>query len=172
MLVPVDRVTVVGRGAEDKSGATEWRCGELRKCRRERAKGVSSMAGDSEGIRASVQRVLQHVGSLVRLQKELARSEMEQKGGTAAAGAGTAIGAGLLALYALGFGLAAVAAALALVVDWWLALLIVFFLLSVLVVVLVLVSRQLFRMSAPLKPEQAIEEARLTKQVLRSFRAG
>ena len=61
---------------------------------------------------------------------------------------------------------------LALVVDWWLALLVVFVALIVLVVVLVLVARQLFRMSAPLKPEQAIEEARLTKQALRSFRVG
>jgi len=130
------------------------------------------MAGDSEGIRASGERVLRHVSSLVRLQKELARSELQEKGATAAGGVGTAVGAGLLALYALGFGLAAVAAALALVVDWWLALLIVFLVLVVLVVVLVLVSRQLFRMSAPLKPEQAIEEARLTKQVLRGFRAG
>jgi Flp pilus assembly protein protease CpaA len=130
------------------------------------------MAGDSEGIRGSAQRVLQHVSSLVRLQKELARSEMEEKGATAVGGVGTAVGAGLFALYALGFGLAAIAAALALVVDWWLALLIVFVGLTLLVVVLVLVSRQLFRMSAPLKPEQAIEETRLTKQVLRGFRAG
>ena len=85
---------------------------------------------------------------------------------------GTAVAAGLLALYALGFLLAAAAAALALVVDWWLALLLVFLVLVLLVVVLVLVSRQLFRMSAPLKPEQAIEEARLTKQALRGFRGG
>lgn len=130
------------------------------------------MAGDSEGIRASAQRVLQHVSSLARLQKELARSEMQEKGATAAGGAGTAVAAGLLALYALGFGLAAIAAALALVLDWWLALLVVFLALTFLVVVLVLVSRQLFRMSAPLKPEQAMEEARLTKQVLKGFRAG
>ena len=130
------------------------------------------MAGDSEGIRASGERVLRHVSSLVRLQKELARTEMQEKGATAAGGAGTAVAAGLLSLYALGFGLAAVAAALALVVDWWLALLIVFLVLVVLVVVLVLVSRQLFRMSAPLKPEHAIEETRLTKQVFRGFRAG
>ncbi len=134
--------------------------------------GVSSMAGGTPGIKASAQRVAQHLGSLGRLQKELARRELEEKGGTAAAGAGTAVAAGLFALYALGFGLAAVAAALALVVPWWLALLLVFLALVLLVVVLVLVSRQLFRMSAPLKPEQALEEAQLTKQVLRGFRAG
>jgi membrane protein implicated in regulation of membrane protease activity len=70
------------------------------------------------------------------------------------------------------FGLAAAAAALALVVDWWLALLIVFVALFVLVLVLVLVSRSLFRRGTPLMPEQAIEEARLTRQVMRGTRAG
>jgi membrane protein implicated in regulation of membrane protease activity len=77
----------------------------------------------------------------------------------------------VLALYALGFGLAALAAVLALVVDWWLALLIVFAFLLLLVLVLVLVSRSLLRKGTPLKPQQAIEEARLTKQVLRGTRA-
>ena len=123
------------------------------------------------GVRASVKRVVAHVSSLARLEKELARAELERKGATLGAGAGVAIAAGVLALYALGFGLAALAAVLALVVDWWLALLIVFAFLLLLVLVLVLVSRSLLRKGTPLKPQQAIEEARLTKQVLRGTRA-
>jgi Flp pilus assembly protein TadB len=169
MLDPVDTVTLARASHEGKSGATERRCGELRKA--EGLEGGDGVTG-SQGIRESARRALQHVSSLARLQKELARSEMEEKGGTAVAGGALAAAAGLLALYAVGFALAALAAALALVVDWWLALLLVFCLLALLVVVLVLVSRQLIRLSAPLKPEQAIEEARRTKQVLRSFRAG
>ncbi|HVM56911.1 MAG TPA: phage holin family protein [Gaiellaceae bacterium] len=124
------------------------------------------------GIRASAQRVAAHARALVRLERELARSELQRKGGMLGAGTGIAVAAGLLAPFAVGFGLAAVAAALALVVDWWLSLLIVFVLLVVVVVILVLVARALFQRATPLKPEQAIEEARLTKQRLRSRRAG
>lgn len=113
-----------------------------------------------------------HLSTLARLQRELAKAELQRKGGTVGAGAALAVAAGVLSLFALGFGLAALAAALALVVDWWLALLIVFLLLVVVVIVLALVSRSLFRQGTPLKPEQAIEEARLTKQVLRGTRAG
>lgn len=124
------------------------------------------------GIRASAKRIVVHASSLARLERELARTELERKGGTMGAGAGLALAAGLFVLYAVGFGLAAAAAALALLVDWWLALLIVFVVLLLLVLVLALVSRSLFRAGTPLKPEQAIEEARLTKQVLRGTRAG
>ena len=129
------------------------------------------MAGP-RGIRASATRVVAHLSSLARLEQELARSELERKGATLGGGAALAVAAGVLAFYAVGFGLAAVAAALALLVDWWLALLIVFGALLILVLVLLLVARSLFRSAAPLKPEQAIEEARLTKEVLRGTRAG
>jgi membrane protein implicated in regulation of membrane protease activity len=123
------------------------------------------------GIRGSARRVAEHVATLSRLQKELARAELQEKGQTAGAGAGLAVAAVLFALYAIGFGLAAVAAALALVVAWWLALLIVFVLL-VLLVILGAVSRELIRKTGSLKPEQAMEEARLTKDVLRGLGAG
>jgi hypothetical protein len=123
------------------------------------------------GIRASARRAVAHASSLVRLEKELARTELERKGGTLGAGAALALAAGIFTLYAVGFGLAAVAAALALLVDWWLALLIVFVALLLLVLALALASRSLLRAGTPVKPEQAIEEARLTKQALRGTRA-
>ena len=122
----------------------------------------------ARGILAPARRVLVHGSTLARLQRELARSELERKAATAAAGAALAVAAGVLLLYALGFGLAASAAALALVVDWWLALLILFVVLLVVVVLLALVSRSLLSGVTPLKPEKALEEARLTKQALRS----
>jgi 4-amino-4-deoxy-L-arabinose transferase-like glycosyltransferase len=132
---------------------------------------LGSVTAERVGIRGSARRVVEHVSSLSRLQRELARAELKQRGATAGAGAGLGAAAGLLALYAIGFGLAAVAAALALVVDWWLALLIVFVVLAVIVVGLALGARALLRETGSLKPEQAIEEARLTKQSLRSIRA-
>jgi len=124
------------------------------------------------GIRASAARVVAHLRALAQLEKELARAELERKGATIGAGVGLAIAAGVLALYAVGFGLATLAAVLALAVDWWLALLIVFLVLVLLVVGLAFAARSLLRAGTPLKPEQAIEEARLTKQVLRGDRAG
>lgn len=122
-------------------------------------------------IGASARRVVAHVSSLWRLEKELAVSELGHKGATLGAGVGVAIVAGIFVLYAVGFGLAAVAGALALVVDWWVALLIVFGVLLVVALVLALASVRLFRGGARLTPGHAIEEARLTKQVLRGSRA-
>ena len=119
------------------------------------------------GILGSAQRVLSHGAALLRLERELAKAELERKAGTLGAGVAVAIAAGILALFALGFGLATVAAALALVVDWWLALLIVFALLVVIVVVLLLVARTLVQKATPLKPVQALEEAQRTKEMLR-----
>jgi hypothetical protein len=113
-----------------------------------------------------------HASALARLERELAKTELERKAGTVGAGAALAVVAGVFLLYAVGFGLAALAAALALLVEWWLALLIVFGVLVLLVVVLLLVSRSLLRAGTPLRPEQAMEEAQLTKQVLRGARGG
>ena len=125
----------------------------------------------ARGIRSSARRVAAHAGALVRLERELARSELKRKSVSMGAGAGVAVAAVVLLPFALAAGLAAAAAALALVVALWLALLIVFAATLALVLVLVAVSVGLFRRGAPLKPEQALEEARLTKQLLRRTHA-
>lgn len=122
------------------------------------------------GIRASTERVVAHVRALLRLERELAQAELERKGGLVGGGVALALGAAVLSLYAVGFGLAALATALALLVDWWLALLVVFLVLLVAVVGLLLGSRRLFRSATPVKPAQAIEEARLTREALRGGR--
>jgi membrane protein implicated in regulation of membrane protease activity len=122
---------------------------------------------EAGGLVGSARRVVAHGAALLRLERELAKAELERKTGVLGAGAFLSVAAGILALFALGFGLATLAAALALVVDWWLALLIVFALLVVIVVVLALVARSLFRSATPLKPVQALEEAQRTKEVLR-----
>jgi Flp pilus assembly protein TadB len=125
-------------------------------------------AAPPRGIRASVRRVVAHARSLSELQKELASVELKQKAASLGAGAGLGVAAALMALYAVGFGLATAAVALSLVLDLWLALLIVFALLLVLTVVLGLLAKTMMKKGTPLAPEQAIEEARLTKQALRS----
>ena len=120
------------------------------------------------GIRASVRRVVGHARSISELQKELATVELKEKSATLGTGAGLGVGAGIMALYAVGFGLATVAVALALVVDLWLALLIVFLLLVVLTAILGILAKTQIQKVRSLAPEQAIEEARLTRQALRS----
>jgi hypothetical protein len=49
---------------------------------------------------------------------------------------------------------------------------IVFVALVLLVTLLAVIARTLFQRATPMKPEQAIAELELTKQVLRSSRAG
>jgi hypothetical protein len=127
-------------------------------------------AAPARGIRASAGRVVAHTSALARLERELARAELERKGATLGAGAAVAVAAGVFALFAVGFGLATLAALLALVMAWWLALLVVFVLVVLLVVGLAFAARSLVRSGAPLRPEQAIEEARLTTQLFRSRR--
>jgi hypothetical protein len=123
----------------------------------------SSSASRPSGIVGAARRVVAHGSALARLQRELAQTELQQKGATIGAGAALGVAAGIFALFAVGFGLATLAAALALVVDWWLALLIVFCLLVLVVIGLALGARALVRAGTPLKPVQAIEEAQRTK---------
>jgi uncharacterized membrane protein YqjE len=130
--------------------------------------GVTEHPTEPRGIRASVRRVVTHARSIGELQKELAAVEMTQKAASLGAGSGLGTAAAVVALYALGFGLATIAAALALVLDWWLALLIVFAVLLLLTVLLGLLAAKMVKKATPLKPEQAIEEARLTRQAIRS----
>jgi uncharacterized protein YneF (UPF0154 family) len=61
-----------------------------------------------------------------------------------------------------------VAAALALVVDTWLALLIVSAGLLVIAAILGLVARRLIKRGTPPVPEQAIREAKLTSEALKA----
>jgi Putative Actinobacterial Holin-X, holin superfamily III len=121
--------------------------------------------GDSTG--AAAKRVAEHASALARLELELAQLEFKRKAGNLGGGAALGTGAGIVALYALGFGFATAAAALAIVLDTWLALLIVFAILVVLATILGVLARSQFRKGSPPVPEQAIEEARLTAEVLK-----
>lgn len=132
---------------------------------------MSTPASEPRGIRASFRRVIRHAGSLTDLQKELARAEMKRKMAALGAGAGLAIFAGVILFFAVAFGLATAAAALALVVDTWLALLIMFALLLLVALVLGLVAVRMIKKGTPPVPEQAIEELRLTRQTLRGGHA-
>ena len=119
------------------------------------------------GLSGATRRVADHARSLVRLELQLATAEMKKKFQAIGAGIGFSAGAALLALYALGFGLAAAAAGLATTLPWWASLLIVCGALVLIAAILGLIGYRLIQKGANPVPEQAIEEAQMTTEALR-----
>jgi hypothetical protein len=120
------------------------------------------------GLGDAFDEVKQHATNLVKLELELATWELKRKLTALGIGVGLFVGAALFALYGLGFLLATVAAALATFLPTWLALLIVTLVLLLVAAILALVGRGRVRQGAPPVPEQAIEEAKLTSEALKS----
>ena len=130
-----------------------------------------SAVTDERGIRSSLQRVIRHAQALAQLNKELARAEMKRKGAALGTGTALAIAGAVVLFFAVGLGIASAAAALAIVLDLWLALLILFGALLFVALVLALVGINMIKEGSPPVPEQALEEAKLTRQVLRGGHA-
>lgn len=128
----------------------------------------TSVTNGHGSVGDAAKRVADHAKALANLEVELAATEMKRKAGALGAGIAMFVGAGLFGLFALAFLLATVAAALAIVLDLWLALLLVGLGLLLLAGVLVLVGRASVRRASPPLPEQAITEAKLTKEAIRS----
>ena len=123
---------------------------------------------ERRGVGPAAKEVAEHASTLARLELELAALEIKQKVAALGIGIGLVVGAGVFLFYGVGFGLAAGAAGLATVVSTWLALLIVFGALLLLGAVLALVGMSLIKKGTPPVPEQAVAEARLTTEALRS----
>jgi putative superfamily III holin-X len=130
-------------------------------------RGTSGMNGRAS-VGGAAKRVADHAKALAGLEVELATLEMKQKAASFGVGAGLLAGGTLLALYAVGFLLATVAAALAIVLDLWLSLLIVGLVLALLTGLLVLLGVRSLQKAAPPVPEQAITEAKLTTEAIKS----
>ena len=120
------------------------------------------------GVAPAAKQVAEHASALARLEMELAGLELKGKVASLGLGVGLLIGAAVFGLFAVGFGLATIAAALSIVVDTWLALLIVFGSLLFLAGILALVGLSRVRKGTPPVPELAIQEAKLTTTALRS----
>jgi Putative Actinobacterial Holin-X, holin superfamily III len=123
---------------------------------------------ENAGVGAAAKEVAERASAIARLEMELAGLELKQKVGSLGLGIGLAVAGALFGLFALGFGLAAVAAVLAIVLDLWLALLIVFAGLFLLALVLALIGMRKIKRGTPPVPEQAIDEAKLTTAALKS----
>ena len=124
------------------------------------------------GLGAAAKQVAEHASSIARLEIELASLELKKK--LAALGLGIALGLGalLVLVYAVGFLFATIAAALATFLPTWLSLLIVTLLLFAVTGVLGFLALKRIQRGTPPVPKQAIDEAKLTRQALRSNGSG
>jgi uncharacterized membrane protein YqjE len=122
---------------------------------------------ESPGLGATVKSVSERASSLVRLELELAALELKRKVSSVAIGIGLAAGAAVLLVFALGFGLATIAAGIATAVSWWLALLIVTVGILLVAGLLGLLGVRAIKKGTPPVPEQALQEAKLTTEALK-----
>ena len=123
--------------------------------------------GNQRGLGAAVKDVTEHASTWFRLERELALLELKNKVASLGLGLGLTIAAAFVALYAVGFLFATIAAGLATVMPTWLALLIVTLVLATVGGILAAVGISRIRRGTPPVPEQAIREAKLTTSALK-----
>ena len=120
----------------------------------------------SSGVGAAVRRVAERTATMARLEVELAALELRKKVVKLGLGLGLGLGAAVLGLLMLVFGLATITAALATFLATWLALLIMTLALGGGAALLGVIAFGLIKRGTPPVPEQAIHEAKVTKETL------
>ena len=123
-----------------------------------------------KGLGAAARAVSERVSAIVRLEIQLAVSELKRKVVALGLGIGMLLGAGLFLLFMLGFAFATVAAAFATFLSTWLALLIVTGILFLTAGLLGFLGITALAKGSPPVPEQAIQEAKLTTEALKNGR--
>jgi hypothetical protein len=120
------------------------------------------------GLGAATKQVAEHASALARLEIELAITELKGKITKLGLGIGLGVGAAIFLLFMLGFAFATIAAALATAMPVWAGLLIVTGILLLIAGVLGALALTSIKKGTPPVPEQAIEEAKRTSEVLKS----
>lgn len=123
---------------------------------------------EAPGLGASAKGVAEHASTLARLELELAALELKRKVAALGIGIGLALGAAALLVFALGFGLATIAAGIATALPWWASLLIVTGGILLVAAILGLLAMRSIKKGTPPVPEQAIAEAKRTQEALKS----
>src|ERR1700704_3008239 len=82
-------------------------------------------AGDRPGLGGAAKLVADRARSIVRLELQLAATELKHKLAALGIGIGLLVGSAIVGVFALGFLFATIAAAIATAVSWWVPLLIV-----------------------------------------------
>jgi uncharacterized membrane protein YqjE len=122
----------------------------------------------NSGVGPAAKQVAEHASSLARLELELAVLELKKKAANLGIGIGLGAGGALFAVFALGFTFATIAAGLATTMPWWAALLVTTAILFFLAGTLAAVGILMIQKAKPPVPEQAIAEAKLTTEALKS----
>lgn len=123
---------------------------------------------DSRSVGTAVKQVAEHTSAIVRLELELAALELKRKVVSLGLGIGFAVGAAVMLVFMVAFVYAAIGAALALVMPTWAALLVVAGILLLQAALLGLLAVNRIQKGTPPVPEQAIQEAKLTTEALKS----
>jgi hypothetical protein len=127
-------------------------------------------AGESKGLGAAARAVSERISSIVRLEIQLAVSELKRKVVALGLGIGLLLGAGIFLLFMLLFAFLTVAAAFATFLSTWLALLITTGILFAIAGLLGFLGITSLAKGTPPVPEQAIAEAKLTTEALKNGR--
>ena len=122
----------------------------------------------AHGLGAAVKEVAERASAIVRLELELAAMELRRKVFSLGLGIVLAIAAAIVLLFVIGFAFLTIAAALATAVSTWLALLITTGILFLFALLLGAVGIMKIKKGSPPLPEQAIREAKLTTEALKS----
>ena len=123
---------------------------------------------DSQSLGAAVKEVAERTSTIVRLELELAALELKKKVVSLGVGVGFGIGAALMLLFMVAFVYAAIGAALALAMPTWAALLVVAGILLLQAALFGFLAMTKIQKGTPPVPEQAIQEAKLTTEALKS----
>jgi hypothetical protein len=124
------------------------------------------------GLGTAAKLVAEKASAIARLEVELASMELKRKLSALGVGIGLLVGALLVVVYALGFTFATITAGLATFLPVWLSLLIVTVFLFVVTGILGFIGMKKVQRGTPPVPEQAIDEAKLTTQALKSNGSG
>ena len=120
------------------------------------------------GLGAAVKEVAERASAIVRLELELATLELKRKVSSLGLGIGLLLGAAVLAVFMLGFFFATIAAGLATAMPVWAALLVTTGILLLLAAVVGYLGVAKVKKGTPPVPEQAILEAKLTTEALKT----
>ncbi len=121
-----------------------------------------------QGLGAAAKGVAEHASAIARLEIELASIELKKKLAALGLGIGLLAGALVVVVYGVGFLFATITAGLATFLPFWLSLLIVTLFLFAVAGVLALLGIKKVQKGTPPMPQQAIDEAKLTTQALKS----
>lgn len=119
------------------------------------------------GLGEAAKGVAEHASAIARLELELASLELKKKIAALGLGIGLLAGALALALYGIGFLFATVTAGLATFLPVWLSLLIVTLFLFAVAGLLAYLGIRSVNKGTPPMPQQAIDEAKLTREALK-----